>query len=101
MFCPERPLAVADPTSGSLRSNLADARQHLAAEQIQRLHHRVGPGCTRIGQRQVEHAGPDLLAGLADLLDDAVRTAAEADRQHAADIGRAPLAADIALVLLD
>ena len=37
-------------------------------------------------QRQVEHAGADLLAAVADLLDDAVGAAAEADRQHAADI---------------
>ena len=42
-------------------------------------------------QRQVEHAGADLLAALADLLDHPVRAAAEADRQHAADGLRAPL----------
>src|SRR6266702_3538314 len=85
----------------SCRSNLADARQHRFAEQLDLGHHRVGIAPSGIGQRQVEDADPDLVARLFDLLDHAVRAAAEADRQDAADIGRALLAADIALVLLD
>src|SRR5437868_5865309 len=83
------------------RSNLADARQHRFAEQLDLGHHRVGVAATGIGQGQVEHADPDLVARLLDLLDDPVGTAAKADRQYAADIGRALLAADIALVLFD
>src|SRR5271170_3039684 len=82
-------------------SNVADARQDRLSEQFEPRHHLIGIARSGVGERDVEDADPDFLAGAPDLLDDAVRPAAEADRQDAADIGRALLAADIALVLVD
>src|ERR1043166_7768869 len=82
-------------------SDLADARQHLGAEQLDLRHHAIGIGGARIAERQIEHADPYLLARLLDLPHHPVGATAEADRQHAADIGRACLTADIAPVLLD
>src|SRR5437764_11516844 len=79
-----------------LRSDVADARQDLGPEQFERAHHRADIAGARIGQRDVDDSSADLVAAAADLLDDPVGSAAEADRQHAADIGRTALAGDVA-----
>ena len=66
------------------------------SEQRERIHHRLQAVGAGIGQRDIQHAGAHDIAAPADLLDHPVRTAAEADRQHAADIGLRPLAGDVA-----
>src|SRR5215471_17421441 len=95
------PSALTKASRNALTSNLADMRQDLAAKQFELFHHRAGIGRAGIGQADIDDADADLLARLAKLLDHPVRSTAEADRQHSADIGLARLAADIALVLLD
>src|SRR5215471_2346707 len=96
-----KPSASRTPSRKSATLNLADARQDLAAEQFELLHHRASVARAGIGQADIDDADTDLLARLAQLLDHPLRPAAEADRQDAADIGRARLAADIAPILLN
>src|ERR1700733_5513817 len=81
-------------------SDLPDERQDLFPEQFERLQHGAGIAGAGILQRQVEHPSPDLIATASDLFDNTIRTAAEADRQHAADIRRPLLARNIASVRL-
>src|SRR5262249_24381526 len=96
-----KPSASTKPSRKSATSNLADVRQDLAAEQFELLHHRASVARAGIGQADINDANADLIPRLAELLNHPLRPAAEADRQDAPDIGRARLAADIALVLVD
>src|ERR1700761_7978041 len=77
-------------------SEVANARQDFAAEQIQGVQHRTKVAAAGIGQRQVQHARTHFLPALPDLFDDPVRAAAETDRQYAADVGLGFLAGDVA-----
>src|SRR5262245_9973278 len=77
-------------------SDVADAREHLLAEELERAHQRLELGGSWRVQRQVEHAGADHLAAAADLLDDRVRAADERRRQGAAHDRCARLARDVA-----
>src|SRR6516165_9500953 len=85
-------------TVGSSRSDLLDARQHLSAEQFERAQHRVSIPRARVLQRQIKHAGTDLLAAAPNLLDETIGTAAETDWQYAPDIRRPSFAPDIARI---
>src|SRR5690242_1121458 len=81
---------------GRPRSELPNAWQHFAAEQFQRAHHAFRVAGAWILERQIDHAGADLFAALAQLFDHAIRTAAEADREHATDVRGATFAGDVA-----
>ena len=59
--------------------DIADVRQHLAAEQFELLHHRASVARAGIGQADIDDADADLLARLTELLDHPLRPAAEAD----------------------
>src|ERR1700733_15092057 len=88
--------SVSTKPSLNATSDLLNARQHLAPEQIEGAQHRAGVAGARVGQRDVDHAGADLLATFADLIHHPVRAAAEADRQNATDRLSARLAGYVA-----
>ena len=67
--------------------DVADVRQHLLAEEFERFHQLVGIFRARGLERQIDDAAADLSAGLFQLRDDLVRTAAEVDRQRPVVVG--------------
>ena len=61
-----------------LCSDVADVRQHLVAEQIERFHQLVGMFRARGLEKQIDDAAADLFTGLFQVRDDLVRPAVPA-----------------------
>src|SRR5262245_9320392 len=76
-------------------SDVADAREHLGAEQVERAHQRIEIARPRRMQGQVEHTRADLVAAAPHLLHDRIGPADERRGERTAHDRRPRLAGDV------